>query len=225
MIHPHRLVQVPEAADVRRQDTGQARIHPVHGQHFHLSDFLDRLELVLGADVADREDLYRLLAGRARNVEVQAAEIAGAFGVLDLLFDQFGGVVVQVCVVGDQDIAHVRAVDLELAPEQRRVLAEQYRLDAAEILRNAVNALLDVGFFDVQHFAGPEPGHVAVGVELDEGVRGLAAPRRQPLSAPPLDGPVRSLLCNLIDQPILPTDWIALNHDQVDLFLSNGGAA
>jgi hypothetical protein len=35
----------------------------------------------------------------------------------------------------------------------------------------------------------------------------------------------RSLLCNLIDQPILPTDWIALNHDQVDLFLSNGGAA
>jgi prophage antirepressor-like protein len=31
-------------------------------------------------------------------------------------------------------------------------------------------------------------------------------------------------LCNLVNQPIPPTDWLALNHDQVDLFLSNGGA-
>jgi prophage antirepressor-like protein len=30
--------------------------------------------------------------------------------------------------------------------------------------------------------------------------------------------------CNLVSQPIPPTDWIALNHDQVDLFQSNGGA-
>jgi prophage antirepressor-like protein len=32
-------------------------------------------------------------------------------------------------------------------------------------------------------------------------------------------------LCNLVSQPIPPTDWIALNHDQVDLFSSNGGGA
>ncbi|MGJ0515193.1 MAG: hypothetical protein ACR65O_05500 [Methylomicrobium sp.] len=25
-------------------------------------------------------------------------------------------------------------------------------------------------------------------------------------------------LCNLVNQPIQPTDWIALEHDQVDLF-------
>jgi prophage antirepressor-like protein len=31
-------------------------------------------------------------------------------------------------------------------------------------------------------------------------------------------------LCNLVSQPIPPTDWLALNHDQVDLFQSNGGA-
>jgi prophage antirepressor-like protein len=28
-------------------------------------------------------------------------------------------------------------------------------------------------------------------------------------------------LCNIIDQPIPPTEWIALTHDQVDLFDSN----
>jgi prophage antirepressor-like protein len=32
-------------------------------------------------------------------------------------------------------------------------------------------------------------------------------------------------LCNLVSQPIPPTDWLALNHDQVDLFLTDGGAA
>jgi prophage antirepressor-like protein len=32
-------------------------------------------------------------------------------------------------------------------------------------------------------------------------------------------------LCNLVNQPIPPTDWIALEHDQVDLFEANGGAA
>jgi len=32
-------------------------------------------------------------------------------------------------------------------------------------------------------------------------------------------------LCNIVNQPIPPTDWIALEHDQVDLFAANGGAA
>lgn len=32
-------------------------------------------------------------------------------------------------------------------------------------------------------------------------------------------------LCNLVSQPIPPTDWIALTHDQVDLFGSQGGAS
>ncbi len=28
-------------------------------------------------------------------------------------------------------------------------------------------------------------------------------------------------LCNIVNQPIPPTEWIALNHDQVDLFDSH----
>ena len=150
--HPQRVVGIAKAAGAVRNDPQQARRHAVRCQHVFTAGALDRGEIVLGRNLAHRNQLQAI--GLAVGcVHEQVAEVARAFRPAELVTQRVD-IARPHCSIGQvHDEARVAAVVIVAAAEHGGRLVEQRGLQRAQILRQPVDLLIDVGLAQVKDAA------------------------------------------------------------------------
>lgn len=147
-VHAIDLFNIAKACAVFRDDARQCRVHSPSGDHVVAGDVLDLLQLVFGLKVAHRDDLNGVLFA-VGDVDEHRAEVTHTLARADLFAQVVFVFFRQIRVVGVEDVARVCAVAVVAAAEQGRGFVEQQRLQPAEVVRYAVNGLLDVVVHDV----------------------------------------------------------------------------